>query len=105
MAARFTKLQNALNKGLKDMAAKAAVEQIEYWEGELEKVDVSGAKGIMTDLKSLKTKLSADDVDGAVVKKLLADLGAKTSRIAERVEDDKLGATLKDVGSKIEAAG
>lgn len=104
MAARFTKLQNALTKGLKTMTAKAAVDQIEYWEGELEGVEVSGAKGIVSDLHSLKTKLQADEIDEAAVKKLLADLGGKTSRLADRVDDEKLGATLKDVGGNIEAS-
>ncbi len=102
MAARFTKLQNALSKGLKSMAAKAAIEQIDYWEGELESVDVSGAKGIHSDLKSLKTKLSADEIDEAAVKKLLGELAGKTTRIAERVEDEKLAQTLKDVGAGLE---
>lgn len=104
MAARFTKLQNALSKGLKSMTAKAAIDQIDYWEGELGDVDVSGAKGILADLKSLKTKLSADEIDEAAVKKLLGELGAKTVRIAERVEDEKLGGTLKDVGEGLEGS-
>lgn len=102
MAARFTKLQNALSKGLKTMTAKAAIEQIDYWEEQLADVDISGAKGIHADLKSLKTKLSADEIDEAAVKKLLSELGGKTARIAGRVDDEKLGQTLKDVGDGLE---
>lgn len=104
MAARFTKLQNALTKGLKSMTVKAAVDQIDYWEEQLADVEVSGAKGILADLKSLKTKLSADEIDEAAVRKLLGELGGKTARIAERVEDEKLGTTLKEVGSGLDAS-
>ncbi|WP_152046415.1 hypothetical protein [Aureimonas psammosilenae] len=104
MAARFTKLTHALEKGLKDMAAKAAIEQIEYWEEQLQGVEVSGTKGIVTDLHALKTKLQADDIDGAAVAKLLDDLGAKTVRVAGRVEDEKLSATLRQVGEGLEAS-
>ncbi|KAB0679404.1 hypothetical protein [Aureimonas leprariae] len=102
MAARFTKLQNAIGKGLKDMAVKAAIEQIDYWDEQLKGVEVSGTKGIVTDLHSLKAKLQASEPDGEAVKKLLDDLGAKTARLAGRVDDEKLGATLKDVGEGLE---
>jgi hypothetical protein len=102
MAARFTKLQHALQKGLKDMAAKAAIEQIDYWDEQLKGVEVSGTKGIVADLHALKTKLQAGETDGAGIAKLLDDLGAKTARVAGRVDDEKLAATLKEVGEGLE---
>lgn len=98
MAARFTKLSHAIDAGIETMTAKAAVEQIEYWEDQLKDVDVAGAKGILTDLHSLKGKLQAETVDGAQVGKLLASLGEKTGKIADRVEDEKVAEQLKLVG-------
>lgn len=103
MPARFTKLDNALKAGLKTMAAKAAVDQIEYWEGQLRDVDVSGSKGILSDLHSLKTKLQADEIDGDAVKKLLADLGDKTLKVAGRVDDKAVSDHLTKVGEGLEA--
>ncbi len=103
MAARFTKLQNALDKGLDTMPAKVAIEQIDYWDEQLQGVEVSGVKGIVADLRALKGKLEAGgEVDGAALGKLLDDLGAKTGRLAGRVDDAKLAETLKQVGEGLE---
>ncbi|WP_082675523.1 hypothetical protein [Aureimonas ureilytica] len=104
MPARFTKLDNAIKAGLKNMAAKAAIDQIEYWEEQLKDVDVSGSKGILADLHSLKTKLQADEVDGDAVKKLLADLGSKTAKVAGRVDDKSVSEHLEKVGKGLEEA-
>ena len=79
------------------MAASAAVSQIEYWEGELKDVDVSGSKGILSDLHSLKVKLQADEIDGDAVKALLASLGEKTAKIAGRVDDKAISEQLEGV--------
>lgn len=97
MPARFTTLNNAIQKGLKSMAAKSAVSQIEYWEDQLKDVDVSGAKGILSDLHSLKGKLGADDIDGDAVKKLLGSLAEKTKNISGRVENEKVSEQLTGV--------
>ncbi|KQT82252.1 hypothetical protein [Aurantimonas sp. Leaf443] len=105
MAARFTKLNNAMKSGLETMAVKAAVEQIEYWEEQLAEVEVSGAKGILSDLGSLKTKLQAEEVDGAAVKKLLGSLGEKTAKIAGRVDDEAVSQHLTQVAQGLEKAG
>lgn len=104
MAARFTTLNNAIQKGLKSMAAKTAVSQIEYWEDQLKDVDVTGVKGIQTDLHSLKTKLTADDIDGDAVKKLLASLAEKTKNIAGRVENEKVSEQLAGVADGLAKA-
>lgn len=105
MAVRFTKLDNALSAGLKTMAAKAAVSQIEYWEEQLADVDVSGSKGILSDLDSLKKKLQADEIDGEAVQKLVASLGEKTTKISGRVEDKALSDHLAKVGEGLAEAG
>jgi hypothetical protein len=104
MPARFTTLNNAIEKGLKSMAAKTAVSQIEYWEDQLKDVDVSGVKGIQGDLHSLKSKLTADDIDGDAVKKLLASLAEKTKNISGRVEDEKVAQQLEGVADGLEKA-
>ncbi len=104
MAARFTTLANALDKGLESLKADAAVKQIEYWENELKDVEVAGVKGLLHDLESLKKKLQADEVDGAAVKTLLAKIGGETVRMAGR-SDEKVKDKLKEVGEKLETAG
>ena len=101
MAARFTKLNNAIKAGLAETPVKAAVEQIEYWEDQLKDVDATGAKGITTDLHSLKTKLQAGDVDGDAVVKLLKQLGDKTSKIAGKVDDEKVAEQLENLGAEL----
>ncbi len=105
MAARFTTLTNAFEKGIESLKADAAVKQIEYWENELKGVEVAGVKGLTHDLESLKKKLQADDVDGAAVKTLLAKIGGETIRIAAHAKDEKIEPKLKEVGEKLEAAG
>jgi hypothetical protein len=104
MPARFTTLTNAIDKGLKTMAAKSAISQIEYWEDQLKDVDVTGVKGIQSDLHSLKSKLSGDDIDGEAVKKVLASLAEKTKNISGRVEDKKVGEKLEAVADGLEKA-
>jgi hypothetical protein len=104
MPARFTTLNNAIEKGLKSMAAKTAISQIEYWEDQLKDVDVTGVKGIQGDLHSLKGKLSADDVDGDAVKKLLASLAEKTKNISGRVENEKISEQLAGVADGLTKA-
>ena len=105
MAARFTTLSNALDKGVETMKPDAGVKQIEYWENELKDADFSGVKGLLADLEPLKKKLQADEPDDASIKKLLAKIGGETGRIAGRADDDKVAEKLKDVGAKLEQAG
>lgn len=104
MPARFTTLNNAIQKGLKSMAAKTAVSQIEYWENQLKDVDVSGVKGIQSDLHSLKSKLSADEIDGDAVKKLLGSLAEKTKNISGRVDNEKVAEQLANVADGLAKA-
>ncbi|CAN5190612.1 hypothetical protein BH09PSE2_BH09PSE2_05280 [soil metagenome] len=105
MAARFTTLSNALDKNFEGLSPKAAVTQIEYWEDQLKSVEVSGVKGLLGDLHSLKMKLSADPIDEEAIKKLVGKIGGETGRIAGRTEDEKISAKLEEVGQKLEAAG
>ncbi|MBC8131040.1 MAG: hypothetical protein H7Y08_12060 [Rhizobiaceae bacterium] len=104
MAARFTKLTNAIKTGLKDMQTKAAVDQIEYWEEQMKDLDISGSKGIAADLHSLKVKLQAEEVDGSAVQKLLSDLAEKTAKISGRVEDKAVTEQLTNVSTGLDKA-
>jgi len=104
MPARFTTLNNAISKGIKSMTAKSAVSQIEYWEDQLKDVDVSGTKGIQSDLHSLKSKLTADDIDSDAVKKLLGSLAEKTKNISGRVDDQKVSDQLSGVADGLAKA-
>lgn len=105
MAARFTTLTNALEKGLDTVKPDAGVTVVEYWENELKGADFPGAKGLLHDLESLKKKLQADEPDGDAIKKLVAKLGGETTKAAARAEDEKVAEKLKDVGAKLEKAG
>lgn len=105
MPARFTTLHNQLEKGLESVKADAGVRQIEYWENELKDVEVSGVKGLTHDLESLKKALAADEPDAARVKSLLHKIGGETTRVAGRVDDEKVAAKLKEVGEMLEKAG
>lgn len=104
MPARFTTLNTAIKNGLQSMTVNAAVKQIEYWEDQLKDVDVTGVKGIQTDLHSLKSKLQADDIDGDAVKTVLSSLAEKTKNISGRVDDEKVGDQLGTVAEALAAA-
>lgn len=105
MPARFTTLNNAIEKGLETLKPDAAVKQIETWKAELEKVEVSGVKGLVHDLDALEKALHAPEPDGANVKTLLHKIGGETTRIAGKVEDEKVAANLKTLGEQLEKAG
>ena len=104
MPARFTTLNNAIKNGLQSMTVAAAVKQIEYWEDQLKDVEVTGVKGIQTDLHSLKTKLQANDIDGDAVKTVLSSLAEKTKNISGRVDDEKVADHLGSVADGLTAA-
>ncbi|MFD1787894.1 hypothetical protein ACFSC3_09935 [Sphingomonas floccifaciens] len=59
---------------------------VEDWEAALADVDVSGAKGILRDLASLRKQLEKDTPDADRVHALLHHLGAATSKIADKAD-------------------
>lgn len=73
------------------MTAKAAVKNIEGWEAELQKVEVSGIRTLLRDLGSLKTHLQREEINGDAVRKLLAKLGKETVTISGRVNGKNAG--------------
>ena len=92
----------ALKAGVQSMTIKAAVKNIEGWETELEKVEVSGIKTLLKDLGSLKTQLQKEEIDGDAVRKLMAKLGKETVTISGRV-DGKDAGRIKEIGEALTA--
>lgn len=76
----------ALKAGAKSMTVNAAVKNIETWEANLKKVEVSGVKTIVKDLESLKKHLQKHEIDGEAVRKLIAKLSKETVTIASGAE-------------------
>ena len=105
MPARLTSLNTAVQKGLEQMKPAAGVKQIEVWDGELENLEVSGVKGLHTDLQALKKALEAGEPDGGKIKTLLAKIGGDTTRIAGRVDNEKVAEQLKTLGEQLTQAG
>ena len=86
MPQRFKATEASFEKGIENTKANAGVKLIEAWEGEIESADFSGKKGIAGDLARLKKALQKDEPDEAAVKKILAKLGASTTKSADRAE-------------------
>ncbi len=99
---RYAATLKALKAGVQSMTAKAAVKNIEGWEEELEKVEVSGIKTLLKDLESLKKHLQKEEIDGAAVRKLVAKLGKETVAISGRV-DGKDAGKIKEIGEALAA--
>lgn len=89
MPARFAQTLKAFEGDITTMKPAAAIKNIEAWEEHLATLDVSGAKGLATELGKLKRALGAGEMDGEKVGKLMASLAGMTGRIAGRVEGKK----------------
>ena len=99
---KFDSTIKALKAGVKSLTVNAAVKNIEGWEAELEKVEVSGVKTLIKDLENLKKQLQKEEIDGDVVRKLIAKLGKETVTIAGRAE--KGGDKIKSLGEALTEA-
>lgn len=88
-----------LQEGVKGFTKAAAIKNIEGWEATLEKVEVTGVKGIVRDLESLKKHLQAEDVKGDQVQKLVQKLAKETVAIAAK--SDKDGEKIKQLGEAL----
>lgn len=86
MPQRFKQTEAAFEKGIENTKAASGVKLIEAWEGELESADFPGKKGIAGDLARLKKALEKDEADESGIKKILAKLGAATTKSASRAE-------------------
>ena len=92
----------ALNGGVRNMTAKAAVKNIESRETTPTDVEVSGIKTLLKDLEALKKQLQRDEISGVAVHKLIAKLGKETVMIAGR-RDGKDAAKVKEIGEALSA--
>lgn len=103
MAIKFAGTLNAINRGLDGTKPAKGAEMIEDWEAALSDLDVTGSKGILRDLASLRKQLERDEPDADRVHSLLHRLGVATTKIADRA--DKSQDKLKSLGEALTEAG
>ena len=103
MAIKFAGTMNAINRGLDETKANKGADMVEDWEAALADLEVSGAKGILRDLGSLRKQLEKDQPDADRVHALLHRLGAATTKIADKA--DKSQDKLKALGEALTEAG
>lgn len=103
MAIKFAGTLNAINRGLETTKPAKGADLIEDWETALADLDVTGSKGILRDLASLRKQLEKDAPDADRIHALLHRLGAATTKIADKAEgsQDK----LKSLGQALTEAG
>lgn len=103
MAVKFTTTMNAINRGLETSKPTKGADLIEDWETALADTEVSGAKGILRDLTSLRKQLEKDEPDADRVHALLHRLGEATVKISDKA--DKQGDKVKQLGEALIEAG
>ena len=103
MAVKFAGTMNAINRGLDATKPAKGADMIEDWEAALADLDVTGAKGILRDLASLRKQLEKDSPDADRVHALLHRLGGATAKIADKAESN--GDKLKALGEALTEAG
>jgi hypothetical protein len=103
MAIKFAGTLNAINRGLDGTKPAKGAEMIEDWEAALSDLDVTGSKGILRDLASLRKQLEREEPDADRVHSLLHRLGVATTKIADRA--DKSQDKLKSLGEALTEAG
>lgn len=91
----------AFTKALQEEVGKAVVIQgtknIASWMNTLEKAEFRGAKVIHENLGKLKSLLTADELDGPAIGKLLHTLGEETVRAAGQAKGSQ-GEEVKQLG-------
>jgi len=103
MPAQFAATLKALAAGAASMTPAAAIRNIEAWEAHLETVEVSGVKGLQTNLGRLRRLLGAEALDGAAIGKLMVTIAGETGRIAGLVEG-KRAESVRQLGAALETA-
>ncbi len=103
MAIKFAGTLNAINRGLDGTKPAKGAEMIGDWEAAPSDLDVTGSKGILRDLASLRKQLERDEPDADRVHALLHRLGVATTKIAERA--DKSQDKLTSLGEALTEAG
>ena len=103
MAVKFAGTMNAINRGLDGTKPDRGAHMVEDWEAALAEVDVTGAKGILRDLTSLRKQLEKGEPDVDRVHALLHRLGEATTKIADKA--DKQQDKLRELGKALTDAG
>ena len=103
MAVKFAGTMNAINRGLDATKPTKGADMVEDWEAALVDIDVTGAKGILRDLGSLRKQLEKDTPDSDRVHALLHRLGVATVKIADKA--DKSQDKIRSLGEALTEAG
>lgn len=101
MPKRFAATENAIEKGLDQTSPKSGAKLVHEWSAELEKTDVSGAKGLHGDLDKLAKELEKDEPDTAKIQKLLGKIGPATVKLADKCEDEKVAEKVRSLGEAL----
>ena len=103
MPAQFAATLKALTAGSASMTPAAAIKTIKGWEAHLETIEVSGVKGLLTNLGRLRRLLEAEALNGAAIGKLMVTIAGETGRIAGRVEG-KRAERVQELAAALETA-
>lgn len=86
--------------GLTQLAVPAAIDNIDSWIAQLE--GNAQASGVVDGLRTLRTQLQANPIDGAAVGATLTDLGSQTTAAAAGDGSlEQLGAALTEAGQML----
>lgn len=105
MPKRFAATEGAIEKGLDKTSPKSGAKLVHEWSAELEKTEISGAKGLRGDLDKLAKELEKDEPNAATVQKLLGKLGPATAKLADKAEDEKIAEKVRHLGEALQGHG
>lgn len=101
MPKRFAATENAIEKGLSHTKPEAGAKLVHEWSAALAETDVSGAKGVHADLDRLAKELEKPEPKHDTIVKLLGKLGPATLKLADKVEDEKVAAKVRELGQAL----
>ncbi len=101
MPQRFAATENAIEKGLDKATPQAGAKLVEEWVKALESVEVTGVKGLHTDLVALEKELTKAEPNGEHIQKLLGKIGPSTVKLADKVDDAKVAEKVRSLGEAL----
>lgn len=102
--ARYAATEKALEKGLSETKPAAGSKLVDDWLDQLKDFDKRGGKGLVGDLTKLRSELERETPREANVLKLVAKLGAATTKFAAGAEGVNVE-KLKALGEALSNAG
>jgi hypothetical protein len=105
MPKRFAATENAIEKGLDQATPASGAKLAHDWAAELEKADVTGAKGVHADLERLAKELEKDEPKTETIQKILGKLGPATVKLADKCEDEKVAEKVRSLGEALQGHG